>query len=89
MDVSEIKSRLLIYGDLKGNCAHCNQFDLKLDDEKCPQCGTTFDFIAFRNIRSHIPKMHKLLESRPDIKFIDYEDYKRNIGVSKAKDFLK
>jgi len=33
--------------------------------------------------------MYKLLEERPDMKIIDYEDYKRNLDAIKAEEFLK
>ncbi|MCA9408970.1 MAG: hypothetical protein H6755_00740 [Candidatus Omnitrophica bacterium] len=88
LNLSEITSQLLIYGDLSGHCAHCQAMDIGLDKEKCPQCGCVFHFIAFRNPKSHFPKMHKLIETR-NLKIIDYDDYKHATAASKAQDFLK
>ena len=88
-DIKEIKDHLLIYGDLSGNCAKCQAMDLKLDTLQCPECNTTFTYIAFRNVKSHLPKMHKLSEERSDVTFIDHDDFKRNLGALKAEEFLK
>jgi len=89
LDVSEIKKHLMIYGDLSGTCENCQNFDVKLEMTQCPKCGTTFQYIAFRNVRSHVPKIQKLMEQRPQILIIDYDDYKRNVSALKAQEFLK
>ena len=88
IDINDIKSHLLIYGDLGGSCASCNKMDLKLDVKTCPQCQAEFKYISFRNIRVHIPKVQKLLEQNPQLKIIDFEDYSRNLGALKAKEFF-
>lgn len=89
LDVEEIKKYLLIYGDLAGNCAACQAIDVKLDDVKCPQCGTEFKYIAFRNFVSHIPKTYKLLEKRPGLIFVDHEDFRKVLASKKAEEFLR
>ena len=89
MDINEIKRRLLIYGDISAQCANCQAMDLNLDLVACPKCETEFKYIAFRNVRNHLPKLQKINEQRPDILFVDFEDYKRYIGELKAKEFLK
>lgn len=88
-ELSEITSQLLIYGDLTGQCAHCHGLDVKLSMPKCPSCGANFNYVSFRNVTSHMPKIIKLLTERPDVRIVDYDDYKRNLGKSKAKEFLK
>ena len=40
MDVHEVKSHLLIYGDLGGSCANCQKMDIKLDVTHCTECKT-------------------------------------------------
>ncbi|MDP8211969.1 MAG: hypothetical protein P9X22_01600 [Candidatus Zapsychrus exili] len=87
-DANEIKPHLMTYGDLSASCANCNHIGFKLDDKACPQCKAEFKYIAFRNIRTHVPKVHKLIEERSDLEIIDFEDYKRALGDSKAKDFF-
>lgn len=89
MKVEEIKPHLLIYGDLGGQCANCNKMDIKLADTHCPECKNGFQHIAFRNIKTHLPKVFKLLEERPGLQIIDFEDYHKSAGASKAEDFFK
>ena len=88
MELKEIKEHLLIYGDLSGQCANCQQMELPLETPQCPQCGAGFHFIAFRNLRNHMPKLLKLNETHPHITFIDHDDFKRLWGESKAKDIF-
>ena len=89
MDFAFVKSRLLIYGALSGSCASCKAMDIKLDAKVCPQCKSEFSYIAFMNIKDHMPKMLRLNEERPDLVFVDYEDFKRIEGALKAENFLK
>ena len=89
LDVAKIKPHLLIYGDLGGACAHCNHMDVKLESPRCPSCQNDFKYVAFRNIKVHIPKVFKLLEQNPQVKIIDFDDYKQAEGFNKAKEFLK
>jgi len=89
LDVSEIQKQLLIYGDLSGQCASCQTMDVKLDMTSCPKCKAEFHYLAFRNIRDHLPKVIKLLRERPHLTIVDCDDYKRIHGVLKAEAFLK
>ena len=84
-----IKANLLVYGDLTGSCENCSHMDVKLDAAICPACKTGFRYIAFRNIKTHFPKIEKLMEANPAVIIIDYDDYKRTVGASKAEDFLR
>ena len=87
--LDEIKTHLLTYGALSGTCAHCKEMDLKLDALSCPECKNDFKFIAFQNVRDHLPKMLKIAAERPNIIFIDYDDFKKVEGEEKAKDILR
>ena len=89
LDVTKIKPHLLIYGDLGGACAHCSEMDVKLESPRCPSCQNDFKYVSFRNIKVHIPKVLKLLEQNPQVKIIDFDDYKQAEGFNKAKEFLK
>ena len=89
LDVLTIKPHLMVYGDLSASCANCDKIDLKLEMSHCPGCQTEFKYISFRNIKVHIPKIYKILHERPNLMIVDYDDYKRNIGISKAEEFLK
>lgn len=88
-DFHHIQEHLLIYGDLSASCSKCKALDIKLDAAQCPSCHTEFNYIAFRNIRQHLPKVHKIMEERPDIQMVDFEDYTRIMGQVKAEEFLK
>lgn len=88
-DVKMIKPNILIYGDISGTCGNCQRIDLKLELTHCPECKNEFKYIAFRNIRSHWPKVHKLVAERPNLIIMDYEDYSSNLGANKAREFLK
>ena len=88
-DVHLIKSQLLIYGDLGGQCAHCNAMDVKLDQLHCPQCKSEFKYISFRDVKTQMPKMNKLWAERPSLVIVDFEHYKRNIGALKAEELLR
>ena len=88
-DVNDVKKHLLTYGDLSGTCTNCNKIDVKLDALKCPECQTEFKYISFRNIKVHLPKVLRIAQERPNIQFIDFDDYKSSVGSLKAEEFLK
>lgn len=89
LDVVKVKEQLLIYGDLSGQCAHCDTMDLKLELVSCPNCRASFRYVAFRNVKHHLPKMMNIHETRHDLTIIDYDDYARVLGAKKAEDFFK
>jgi len=89
LDVAAIKPNLLIYGDLSAQCANCQAMDIKLEEKACTSCHTGIKYIAFRNVKNHLPKLQKIHQERPDIIFIDFEDYTRQVSASKAREFLK
>ncbi len=86
--LDEVKAHLLTYGALSGICANCKKMELKSDVKDCPECKTPFKYIAFQNIKEHIPKMIKISHERPEIVFVDYDDFKRLEGEEKAKGIL-
>ena len=89
LEINDIKTHLMIYGDLSASCANCHAMDFKLEDAHCPSCKTEFKYVSFRNIKVHMPKVQKLSTERPQIKIVDFEDYSRLIGAAKALDFLR
>ncbi len=89
LDVHQVREHLLVYGDLSANCGKCQAVNLKLDDRTCPECRTEFQYIAFRNVKDHLPKMLRLNENRPDVLIVDHEDFRRVLGAVKAEEFLK
>jgi hypothetical protein len=89
VDLRHMKKQLMIYGDTSGVCGHCDKMDLKLEMDRCPECQTAFSFISFRNVKTHLPKILKLIEHRPNLLIVDFEDYRQGLGAVKALDFLK
>ncbi|MCK5581039.1 MAG: hypothetical protein KAJ18_07170 [Candidatus Omnitrophica bacterium] len=89
LDIYNIKEHLLIYGDLSGQCAHCQEMEIELDARQCPKCGADFQYIAFRNIKSHMPKARKLCAELPDVVLVDHDDFKKVLGALNAENFLK
>ena len=87
-DVKEMKPHMIVYGDLGGFCGNCDSIKVKLEHAKCPECETDFRYIAFRNPKVHMPKLYKLAQDRPQMTFVDFEDYTRVLGASKAEDFF-
>ena len=88
-DIKDIKPHLMICGDLSASCANCNEMDFKITSALCPKCGHEFKFIAFRNPKSHMPKIHKIFDEQRNLIVIDYDDYKKGEGSSKVDDFFR
>ena len=86
--LDEVKTHLMTYGALSGTCANCKHMDLKVDTPQCPECKTEFKYIAFQNVREHMPKLLKISHEHPHIIFVDYDDFKRIEGEEKAKGIL-
>ena len=87
LDFSDAREHTMIYGDLAASCSKCNALNVRISESICPECRTEFKYVAFRNIKNHIPKMEKLHEENPKIIMIDFEDYKRNLAATKAEEF--
>lgn len=92
-DIEEVKSHLLILGDLSADCAACQALGVDpAAATTCPQCGTTFRYLTSRRIenfpaeRFQIVKRYK--EKRSDLIFVDYGDYSKVLGQKKARDFF-
>ncbi len=88
LDFDEVKAHTLEYGVLSGICSKCKNLDIKLDMQSCPKCGTHFKYIAFQNVKEHLPKILRIQEQRSDVRLIDYQDYKRIEGELRARSIL-
>ncbi len=86
--IDEVKSHLMTYGMLTGMCANCKDMDAKLEHLKCTACGNEFKYIAFQNVKDHMPKMLRIAAERPNVIFVDYDDFKKIEGEEKAKGIL-
>ena len=89
MDIDEIKEHLFVLGDLSGSCNKCLEVGLSDNLTSCPQCKTEFRYLAFRQPETNMPKLMRFKETRPDLTFVDYQDFKRITASTKAKEFFK
>lgn len=93
-DIQEITKHLLIVGDITADCAACRELGIEYAQAKsCPKCGTVFRFITSRNAgkldRSRGGTVKRIKDRRPDLTFIDYEDYKEITGKQQARSFFE
>ena len=93
-DIEGITKHLLIVGDLTADCASCRELGIPYAQTKnCPKCGTDFRFITSRNAgklgRDRGGTVRRIKDRRPDLTFIDYDDYKEITGKQQARDFFK
>jgi len=91
--LEEVEKHLLILGDLTGDCAACRQLGISyLEARECPHCKTSFKYVTSRRLETHPGERFqiasRLRDKRPDLVFIDYEDYKRTQGRKKAREFF-
>ncbi len=94
-DVEAIAKCLLIVGDVSADCSNCRELGIEYAKaQRCPKCETTFRFITSRGAgkleggtRGFTVK--RIKERRPDLTFIDYEDWKEITGKQNARDFFK
>jgi len=93
-DVPGITKHLLIVGDITADCASCRELGIEYAQVKnCPRCGTDFRFIASRRTgkldRNRGVNVKLIKQRRPDLTFIDYDDYKEITGKQNAREFFK
>ena len=93
-DVGEIAKHLMIVGDVTADCANCRELGIDyVSSRQCPKCGTDFKFIAARSTgkldRNRGSAVKRIKDRRPDMTFIDYEDYREITGKQRARDFFK
>ena len=93
-DVDAIGKQLLIVGDVSADCSACRELGIDYAAAKnCPKCGVQFRFITSRNTgpldRNRGGTVKRIKDRRPDLTFIDYEDYKEVMGKQSARDFFK
>lgn len=90
----EIEQHILIVGDAFGDCGPCRQLGLDYKTVKeCPNCHTPFRYVTSRRFESnpgerfHIVK--RLAQTRKDLVWIDYQDYKNLTGKQRAREFFQ
>ncbi len=91
--IEEIKKALIIMGDLSADCYACKEVGLSYDaDKTCPNCGVTFQYVTSRQAAGNAPTryrdVHRITSRRPDLIFVDYDDFKKLTGKSQAYELL-
>ena len=92
-NLDEVEKHLLILGDLTGDCASCRELGIQHQTAReCPRCKTSFKYVTSRRLETHPGERFQLASrlkgKRPDLIFIDYEDYKKTLGRKKAREFF-
>lgn len=93
-ELTEVEKHLLIVGDTLADCGQCRELGLDYRNAtRCPKCGTTFSYITSRRFESHPSErfhiVKRLSQTRSDLVWIDYDDYRKITGRQKALDFFK
>jgi hypothetical protein len=93
LDVEFVKSHLLIIGDLTGDCANCKQIGIDYRLQKsCPNCQAEFKYISSRatsGASAYSGLVHKINKIRPDLIFVDLNDFKHAAEKNKAREFFQ
>jgi hypothetical protein len=83
----------LIIGDMTGDCANCKHIGIDYQAQKnCPNCQTEFKYIASRAVSSSLDYggfVNRIRWRRPDLVFIDLNDFKHVTEKNKAREFFK
>ena len=92
-DLDEVRGSLLIVGEVTGNCVACGEMGLAPASVAiCPNCNARFRYIASRRIESNpgerFQYAHRIEMERPDLIFIDLNDYQKMDSRAKARDIL-
>ncbi len=93
-DVEQLSKRLLIVGESFSDCGNCRHLGLDFAQAKnCPECKVEFQYVTSRHAGGGAGErfrwLRKIREKRPDLKFIDYDDYNRNMARIRARDIFK
>lgn len=92
-DIELLKKSLIIVGESFSDCANCRQLGMDYSTQtKCSQCGVTFKYVTSRMAAGAAGErfhwLRKIRGKRPDLQFIDYDDYMKIINRNKARDIF-
>ncbi len=76
VDIDTVKKHLMLIDDLYGSCASCKNLGLNfVKDRTCPQCGTTFEYLATRSPSETGKILARIRAEKLPLKLIDRADY--------------
>ncbi len=92
-DPSEISKKLLFVGELFSTCGNCKRLGLDFQSAKsCPDCHAVFEYVsALKATSTSSEKFYwikKIRTARPDLCFVDYDDFKKGQDLKRARDIL-
>lgn len=93
MDVEEIQKSLLVIGDINAYCGACKEIGLPYKTvTACPSCGAAFRFSSSKLTAGNSPgrykEAHRITQARPDLTFIDFDDFTKHTTRSKAQELF-
>jgi len=84
VSVQNVSDRLMVVGVLQAECHKCHNPMLEAGARRCPECGTTFSFVAFRkNVQP------RDLELYADLTMIDLDDFMKEVSRRKAHNLFE
>ena len=86
-DLEEIEKHLIVVGELSGECFSCRQLGVDVRQGRCPNCGTEFKYMGFRR-KVNGKDIVRFKREYPQMIFIEFEDFKKNISRERAKKLL-
>lgn len=92
-DVEAIAKHLLIAGQTASQCGNCKELGLDFSQAKsCPKCQTEFRYLTSRFAAGQASDRYfwvkRMIEKRPELKVIDYDDFHKTLARIKAKQFF-
>ncbi len=94
LDTDDVAKHLCLVSLSTASCANCGKFGLDYSAVKaCPGCNSEFKYISFRINPDEKSQegilVRKIIQMRPDLTLISYDDYQRLVNKAKAKDLFK
>ena len=91
--LEEIQKSVLVVGDLNAYCGACKEIGLSYKTVKtCPKCQAEFRYVTSKLTSGNAPGRYKevarITLARPELAFIDYDDYHKLTTRSKAHELF-
>lgn len=81
VEIDQVKKHLMLIDDLYGSCANCKNLGLNfVQDRTCPQCNTTFEYLATRSPSETGKILSRIRAEKLPLKLIDRGDYDKAVA---------
>lgn len=93
VSIEDIQKSVLVIGDINAYCGACKEIGLPYKTVKaCPKCAAQFRYSTSKLVSGNSPGKYKevgrITEARPDLTFLDFDDYNRLTTRSKAHELF-